>query len=283
MDLSRRSALVAGAVAGLAVAAGEAVAAPALDLSSKAGRLNAYMRMCGGIDEKLAVGYLTGAYYGVVDGEVTPLYGLLWAVLARYRKSATGGYAGVKVDQAYYTDLDTGKVFETWRNPYTGEDVKPIAYKSEPVLFTIDEDLTIKNKAEPAPGVAFDQTVQAPVVVGNDVWFTEKISVTSRRPGAAKPTFYTELATTHARRDELAARHNTRVRSDIHFTASVSWSAWLKMGDRPGNLLGNAEGAYGAGISDLPEAWVEATLRNRPELVHDPLGVLEPGWKSLAG
>jgi hypothetical protein len=55
------------------------------------------------------------------------------------------------------------------------------------------------------------------------------------------------------------------------------------MGNRPGHLLGNGDGGYGGAMSDLPQVWREATLRSRPELVRDPIAVLDPAWKTLGG
>ncbi len=274
MPVNRRSALV--------LASAKVDAARSLDLSSPAGRLNTYMRMRGALDDSLVVGFLTGRYHGVVDGEVTPLYGLVSATVSRYRQAATGGYAGVEIEQAYYTDLETGKVLETWRNPYTGEAVTVPIFRTEPTAFTIDENLKFERHVA-IPGAEFAQTVNPPVVVGKDVWFTERLSGVVRKAGGARPTFYNELTTAHARVEELAANPTKRVRADTHFAVTVSWSPWLKMGDRPGHLLGDAEGGYGVALSELPPVWLEATLRDRPQMVHDPARALDPVWSTLAG
>jgi hypothetical protein len=282
--ITRRTALMFGSIVGLGAMAGGpiAMAEPSPDLNSKAGRLNAFMRMRGAIDNSLVIGFLSGRYYGVVDDELTPLYGLVSATFTRYRRSSSLGYEGVDCEQAYYTDLETGQVLDTWRNPYTNEMVKVPEFRSEPNRFKIDDNLVFSS-AVTMPGTHFEQSGLPPVTIGDDVWFTERVVASGHPPGATGTFHYSELTTMHARRSELAAGAQKRVPCDTHFTATVSWAPWLKMGSRPGHLLGNGDGGYGGKISDLPPVWREATLRSRPDLVRDPVGVLEPVWKTLGG
>jgi hypothetical protein len=282
--ITRRTALKFGSIVGLGAMAGGmvAIAEPSLDLTSKAGRLSAFMRMRGAIDNGLVIGFLSGKYYGVVDDALTPLYGLVSATFTRYRRSSGLGYEGVDCEQAYYTDLETGQVLDDWRNPYTDEVVKVPAFRSEPKPFKVDENLVFSS-AVALPGAHFEQSGLPPVTIGNDVWFTERVVASGRPPGATETFHYSELTTMHARRSELAAGGAKRVPCDTHFTATVSWAPWQKMGNRPGHLLGNGDGGYGGAMSDLPQVWREATLRSRPELVRDPIAVLDPAWKTLGG
>lgn len=279
--ITRRAAIILGSVAGLAGAASGATSAAAPDLTSKEGRLRAFMRMRGMIDDGLVISFVSGIYYGVVDNTLTPLYGIESVTFGRYRQSSALSYEAVECEEAFYTDLETGKVLDDWRNPYTNEMVKVPEYRSEPKKFKIDENLVFSS-AVPGPDVHFEQSVAPPIILGNDIWFTETIAVSGHLPGRTQPLRYQEMKTMHARLGELASVSAKRgVPCDTHVTASVNWAPWQKMGDRPGHLINNADGCYGASMSDLSPVWREATLRSRPELVKDPIVVLDPVWKTL--
>jgi hypothetical protein len=261
-------------------AARGAAAQPDIDLLSPQQRLRAFMMMRGALDDRLVVGFVSGTYYGVVGDKMTPLYGLAAATFSRYRPMADGGYAGVGLEQAYFTDLDTGKVLETWLNPYTGETVTVPETRFEPRALTIDQNLRFGPPVT-APGVTVDQSVLPPQIIGDDIWFTERILSEITPAGADKAFHYNELTTMHASRADVMNPDAKRVPCDTHFSATVGWRPWLKMADRPGHLLGDGQGRYGVAVDNLPPVWLEATLRSRPEIIHDPLAVLEPVFRRL--
>jgi hypothetical protein len=284
-DIARRTALklVAAAGAGLAASAGTAKAAiapvaPKLDLMTPAGLLRAFILMRGALDERLVIGCVQGRYYGVVDDVLTPLYGVNAATFARYKRMPDGGYEAATCEQAYFTSLETGQVLENWVNPYTGETVTVPVTASKPQHIRIDKNMQFDLPA--IPGMSAKHDILPIETIGNDIWFTEQTFVTLGKPGD-KPYHYNELTTLHARRSDLGLASAKRVPCETHFSATVSWRPWLNMGDRPGHMLGNGGGLYGATMETLSPVWMEATLKARPELVHDTLGVLDPVWKTI--
>ncbi len=278
--LTRRGMMALTGASLMIFAARGAAAQPDIDLLSPQQRLRAFMMMRGALDDRLVVGFVSGTYYGVVGDKMTPLYGLAAATFSRYRPMADGGYAGVGLEQAYFTDLDTGKVLETWLNPYTGETVTVPETRFEPRALTIDQNLRFGPPVT-APGVTVDQSVLPPQIIGDDIWFTERILSEIEPAGADKAFHYNELTTMHASRADVMNPDAKRVPCDTHFSATVGWRPWLKMADRPGHLLGDGQGRYGVAVDNLPPVWLEATLRSRPEIIHDPLAVLEPVFRRL--
>ncbi|TRW14454.1 DUF1838 family protein [Glacieibacterium frigidum] len=269
-NIGRRGAIgLIGAAASLA-----ATRAPAA--TGEADRLRTYMRMRGALDDRLVIGWIDGRYSGIVDGEPTPLYGVVAATFARHRARPGGGFEAVTWELAFFTDLATGKVLSDFRNPYTGETVTVPAGGQPAAKIAFLPDLSLKIMRE-MPGFAFDHQVLPFVTSGDDLWITEVTRTAAQIPGQPRPFRYNETTILHARRSDLAGPAK-RVPCQTTFNGVVSWRPWLMMGDRPGHLLGVGAGVYGAKLEALPPAWLAATRERRPELFKDPAAVLEPLW-----
>ena len=102
------------------------------------------MLMRGALDDRLVMGFISGRYYGVVEEELRPLYGLVGATFARYRPRPDGGYDGATYEIPFFTDLATGEVMERWRNPYTGEEVGVPQSGYPPSAIVIGADLGLR-------------------------------------------------------------------------------------------------------------------------------------------
>lgn len=250
-----------------------------LDPATPKGRRTAYMLMRGALDERLVIGCVSGQYYGVVDAELTPLFGFVSATFARYRQVPSGDFDVVNVEYFYFTDPLSGKAMGSFRNPYTGETVQVPAGGYAPTRFTITRELDLRL-GRTIPGMAFEHRVGPLEVRGDDVWFTEVTRTGLAVAPGARPFRYSESTTLHARRRDLLAPGIKRVRCETGFTNVVGWRPWLKMGDRPGHMMAIGAGSYGASLADLPAAWLEATRRDHPELIADPVAVLAPLWNA---
>jgi hypothetical protein len=235
------------------------------------------MLMRGALDDRLVAGFVQGRYYGVVDSEVKPLFGLVAATFARYRSTPDGGYEGIGYEIAYFTDPDTGRVMDSWHNPYTDEQVTVPETASQPTRTVITPALEV-TIPKASPGLDFQTRVHPPQLAEDDVWIAEETLVAFQPPGAPKPARYTEFLTMHARRTDLETAGTKRVPCQTSYASVVSWRPWLKMGDHPGHLMANGSGRYDAPMSALPEAWREATRARRPETLTDPAKPIAAVW-----
>jgi hypothetical protein len=264
--------LAATALVGRASA--EPKAAAPLDLMSEAGRLRAYMLMRGALDDRLVIGFVAGRYYGVVDDEIRPLYGVHAATFSRFKRRAEGGYDGASYEVAFFTDIETGKALETWANPYTGETVTvPKTTTFPPGVFVIGADLETRLSIR-MPGLVSEDKVWPIQTSGDDVWVTQDTRSAFTAPGATKAARYSELVTLRARASNLARPGALKVSTEADWTSVVSWRPWLKMGDRPGHLWGAAHGRSCNTIDELPAPWLAAAAQYRPEVLKNPGGTL---------
>ncbi len=51
----------------------------------------------------------------------------------------------------------------------------------------------------------------------------------------------------------------------------------MGFGDTPGHTTAHAAGNRAARVEDLPKYWLELTEKYHPDVLQDPLGVLEGG------
>lgn len=250
----------------------------ALDAASPEGRLRTFIMMRGALDEGLITSWVSARYYGVVEDRMDPLFAVVSAVFSRYRMVADG-FAAVNFELAWFTDPDTGRALETFRNPYTNQDCKVPAGGLPPSQFRFGRDLSF-HLGRDVPGLQMEHDVLPFDVRGDDVWVTERSRTAMTFPGAPRPFRYSESNTFHASKSDLERPGATRVTSAVSFTNVCSWRPWMQMGDRPGHLTAIGIGRQNATMDSLPPAWVEATAAKRPEVLQDPAAILAPLWNA---
>lgn len=237
------------------------------------------MMMRGALDERLVIGYVSGSYFGVVDAEMTPLWDVVGATFARYRKQPDGSYEGVTGEIAHFLDPRTGEAPGRFMNPYTGKWIIDPRRNMPPSRITILPSLDLKVP-DLLPGTRFDHRINTPQVRGNDVWITEVTRVGMPGPVGKKAFHYNEMITMHARLDDLIHTDLPRVPCSTAFTNVVDWRPWMEMEGHPGHLTAIGSGRYGVSISELPQGWIEATRKQFPAILDNPGSLLDGVWKS---
>ena len=235
--------------------------------------------MRGALDDRLVIGFLSGRYNGVMDGELTPLFGVFSATFSRYRPKDEG-YEVVGFEQAYFTDLDTGQALHQWKNPYTREMVEVPITSSPPMKLFIGPDLRIHGADTLPANVKFDMSASTPEIIGDEIFFIERLYASRAAEGRSPRFGYNENTTLRAKLADVERDTSANAPCQTNFDAIVSWRPWLKMGDRPGCMSAFGHGGYGAAMENLPKLWLDATAAIRPELLSDPEAILEPLWRS---
>jgi hypothetical protein len=277
--IERRTALGLVGIGAAAVVMARPVAAASgrLALETPADRLRAFMLMRGALDDRLVIGYLSGTYYGCVNGATTPMFGVVSATFSRYRPLRDGGVESVTVEQAYFIDLATNARLTHYANPYTGKTVE-VPGSGYPPGRTIFTQALQMQVAKAMPGMVIDHQVTPFVVQGDDVWATEVTTVTNAAPRGLQEHFQ-EVVGLHARLGEMTAPGVKQVRCETNYTSVKSWRSWLQMDGHPGETVSTGAGRYGASVADLPEPWLAAARSNRPELIENPVKVLDALWR----
>lgn len=264
MRLTRRTALR------LSLALAPSLATAASDKSP----LRRFIKMRGALDNRLVIGCVTGAYQGVVNGKTTPLFGLVSAVFSKYQ-AQPGGYAITEFEQAYYTDLETGKVLTHWKNPYTNETIAVPTYNGPVERNFVTEALKFHGAITPPPAVRVEHVAQGPDINGANITFVERVSV-SVAAAAGKPGFrYQDHTSLRAKLGDVDDPHTATSGSATNFAAACSWRPWLNMQNHAGQMTASGQGRFGVTLTGLPGAWLEATSSLRPDLLKHPETKLE--------
>ena len=235
------------------------------------------MLMRGALDDRLVIGSMNARYWGCVNGAMRPLFDVVSATFSRYQRRPDGSYRGVSLEQAYFLDRDTGEWLKEFANPYTGKTVKvPVGgYPPTSVVFTPDLEMKVTR---PQPGMVLNHMSSPFMVQGDDLIMSETTTATITAPGG-KPSLFHEVTGLHARMAEINRADARKVRCETSYTSVKSWRNWLEMSDHPGETVSTGLGLYGTSPAILPAPWVAAARQHRPELLADPIKLLDPLWR----
>jgi hypothetical protein len=270
IGISRR-ALLANGIATVMLDSSQFARGAALPEAPVAAKLvlRDFIRIRGSLDGQLVIGCLSGIYHGVVEGELRPMYGVIAATFSTFAARDDGRFDAKSYEIAYFTDVESGNVLDSFLNPYTGETVQPLHVFSPASKLIYNQDLSF-TLAKSTPGLQLEHKVKAPVVIGNDLVIAEVTTTEAQIPGRPQPFRYSEVLTLQARARDLADPTLAHVPARVSFSAVVQWRPWLKMEGRPGHLFGAGAGTIGLKLSDLPREWQRATQERHPEIWADP-------------
>jgi len=136
---SRRKAL--GLALGATLAPPLALAAGGrakLDLSQPRDNILAFAKAWGTIGDEPVFGGHEGVFYAVVgERRAVPLFGYVGFGSLQFKILDNGDALYRGKDATFYTDLATGRILDTWDNPWTGERCKVYPYIHDRVRTTI--------------------------------------------------------------------------------------------------------------------------------------------------
>jgi hypothetical protein len=248
-------------------------ASDTVDLDAPEHRMSALMKIYGATDDRVCFGYVSGLFYGLVEQQLTPLFGILGATFNRYVPRSDGTYDGRALEIAYLTDLESGERLETFKNPYTGEVLRDI-----PISRFGPRPIRVGPSAAerlPVPGV--DRVVVQRFlpfrIVHDKVWLVEEIQARFV-PDEGPPLRTTSVTNYGAKISEVLDPTLKTVGTEVSYTDTVNWMPWLNMGDRPGVVMGNATGRTVPSIDDLPPEHIALTREFHPDVLDDPKALL---------
>jgi hypothetical protein len=278
--ISRRgllgSAAGAAAVTSLAGCAHADGHGSAPDFDDPAQFLTAMIKMRGAIDGSLAMGWIYGTRYAVIDNKATPVFGILAATFFQYSRVDALTFEMRMLEMAYFTDLATGKHIETWDNPFTVQTVEvpltrmgPSLVKVKPGGFDLTDNPRMQN-------MEANHMFRPAIVAGDDVWVTEEIRIAGDPPATGPQPFrYNELTTYNASLADLSDPDRVRVPTKIQYQSLVGWGGWAGMDGLNAMNMGRGSGRTEARVEDLPPYYLELCEKHHPDVINDPLAALQ--------
>ena len=251
-------------------------ATAALDLDDPWDRLTALAKLRANIDGSTVMWWMKGVRYGVVDNVITPLFGMLIGSFQRLRPLPGKGFEVNMLEMSYFTDLETGAVLDTFKNPYNGKVVEIPEQRLGPFPVLMRPTGVVLPDLPMFGEVELQTKVGPAIVSGDDVWIRDDstVRVDSDHPMMGKH-IYNELVTYRGRVSELNDPEVTSAAADISFHSVTSWREWFQAEDVGGHTTARANGSKIYRIDDFPAEYLAAARERHPDLIADPDAVLD--------
>ena len=262
----RREMLSLLAMAGSMFGASGAQAATAIDFTDPTQKLDAFIKVEGDTAGKEVVQYGVGSIYTFIEGQKDRKLFDTEAFAVRRYEHTPGGWIRFHREVAVYRDAQTGKIINSWFNPYLERNVEVIDIYQQFNRQYLVADL----------GKSFDINVK---VHDDDAFFSRNFFVS--REAEIQPKDYPlqgqdsrwELSEYHNYFCKLSDLNNKKLSSAPCVAATNSVSSflpWLEMGNVPGHLIFQMRSAKLARVEDMPKDLVDYVTKHYPTYLKAP-------------
>ncbi len=197
-------------------------------------------------------GRCSGIVTGVRPGEaVKPLFGFEVFSTIRVLRQADGSYQRMTKETIFYTDPNTGDILDSWKNPYTGEQVSVVDVANDPYNWVIAA--TVQPPAMPGainPGQAvpggkpyllhwMDFGPDYVVLTEDGHAYYKNLLDPQHWPreSAGPMVQSSELFRYFVRRADLEDPAKTHLPHQGSWVRVQPWLPWMLMGQAPGHVM----------------------------------------------
>ena len=166
---------------------------------------------------------------GIIGKEITPLHTSRGVLIVEHANNGDGSLTMTRREVAFHCDIETGKVIDKLKNPYTGATNDVEHLKSGPVT-TVH---TAHSMAQNGQELPIEHKVGPARVVGDDVFINHDLSAKFPGPNGRLLVFY-DYVKYHARLSHLANPEMVNVPAAYAIQDYIDWRAWQEMADRDG-------------------------------------------------
>lgn len=254
---------------------------------------DAYARLQGDLDLKTTrYGWLGGPVMGVVPGgKVRPLFNMEGISTCRLIK-VEGGFRKLLRELVVYTDLETGKILETWTNPYTNEVVKVVPIFNDPFNYNI----TLTYPDPPSfGGLNKEKPPARPFILpwsikGNMLLLSTDIHLYYPnalqpdkwpRESAGKLVQVSELYRYFIRMEDMKNPKLTQVPCWGVWGRITPWLPWMLMGTAPGHTVYNVDFTGSDSPDHASPEFMAYIKANYPQVLTPPDSDYGPSLSSL--
>lgn len=243
-----------------------------LNLDEPKDNMTAFIKVRGSLtDREEVIYYADGKIYGFVGGERDKaLMGFTMYNIGRYVKTGENAYQLLTREVLLYTDLKTGEVLETFDNPYTEETVDVVHVWNDPV----NQNMQLEGRFGPW-GVNHNKYGEDMICMNADIFLAYPSPLTVQEfPENSQSDLYeaAELFQFFFSEKDMNDPNQPNIPVTISWTRLGPWLPWLKMGQRPGNMVYQGAGykLNGTDYDRMPAKLREYVLVNKPEYRHAP-------------
>jgi len=223
-----------------------------VDLSTPAGNLRALIKARASLEPVETVNWFAGDVAAwEPGGKHTPLFGFEGYNIAR-AVEVDGGFDLLTREAAFYLDPRSRKILDRWTNPLNGEDVDVVHVWNDPVNFRFREQMPWGPFRVPY----FEMGEH--ILLKSDVFLAYPSPLPRAKfPDNSQDDLYqaVELFGFACTKAELLDETTASASVRVSWTRIAPWLPFMRMGDRPGQLVYHCEGVKLDSYEQLP-AWI---------------------------
>ncbi|MDD4309084.1 MAG: DUF1838 family protein [Candidatus Cloacimonetes bacterium] len=252
-----------------------------IDLANPQDYLNAFMRVRGDAEGGETLYFWTGSVYSIVPGEKrVELFGFEGYNLAKTVPGETG-FQLLTREAAFFTDYRSGEILEKWRNPFTEKEVPVVQIWNDPV----NQDLEFGSEMVPYAHQILPSTdLGDQLVFHMDIFPFYPSPLPRKEFGefSQNDTYQAaEFFQFFTNKSDLLNPALKTVPVSITWNRISPWMPFMRMGDRPGNLVFVCRGQKLKGSFEaLPKKIKDYVMANKPEFSSPPSEWSEPNETS---
>ncbi|MBH8566818.1 DUF1838 domain-containing protein [Nostoc sp. CENA67] len=197
----------------------------------------------------------TGKIHSFIPQEERKLlFKMLGLSISRCIPIAEGSWYFTSRELTYYLNPQTSEILRKWENPWTGEILPVIHVANNPVQGQFKGKFPAQVEGDTTTFV-FDIFPTYPNPLAEDPQFAE---YSPQATYQAAELFKLAVPTADLLNSELPSVSQLRLSWD----RIGQWLPWMKMGDRPGNLIYSAAGSKVDSFTELPQL-LQDEINNR--------------------
>ncbi len=232
----------------------------------------AHRKLAYSMDSALTFSWLRGVRYAAVDNVLRPLWTMHLGTLFRTQDLATG-YGVTAATTTFYTDLDTGRLLKSVKNPITGKTLEVHYFPPSPQTMVYGRSgppkpdsgplATLENHVDTGPAWIDGETIS---VLGDHLAYS--------REGAPSKIRVNDLMTFVGLARDVADPRMLNPPSTTIFNDLNTWPPWMQMGDAPGAYFSRAWGRKEFSYDAMPGVWRALMQTEYPAIAANPASAL---------
>ena len=260
--------------------AGKAHAAPLLDPSKPEDLHTIHRKLNFTLDDRPVFWFIDATRMGLKDYEFTPFWRMHVGFISVVKDVDDYQYESSLLMKIFYSDLATGKLLETWDNPYTGQTrtvqqpgvyrVKRMHGLTGVIHAAADEsDNNSKNTRQDRIGPA--------AIVNDDVWCNGDLIEKIGKPNRLDMDIHVnDWSTFHGSIAEVSDPNVASAAATHTFNDINTFNhPWIGMRGVTANSVSRGYGRKSHSIEGMPAPWRAFMAEHHPEILDDIVGAID--------
>ncbi len=232
------------------------------------------------LDGRPVYWFIDAIRMGLKDYAFTPFWRMHVGIVYKVNDLDDYRYETKALVKIFYSDLETGKLLETWDNPYTGERrtvLQPTLATSSQIRGLTGEEA--KNRLDtPENGpVSTNNRIGPAYVVNDDVWCNADLVVRAEPPNYLDMTIQVnDWMTYQGSISEVSDPDVMSAAATLNFNDVNTFNhPWIGMRDVTANSVSRGYGRKSHSLDGMPGPWKAFMADHHPDVLTDIDGAIE--------